>query len=145
MSTSEMTGESAREALRREHSVRLVSSTEEGSAAGQLPAGVYGFTGSPALESPLFAQRRRRTFEVHHLPNGTVALVGFVTSAEASRLMNGATDTPVTVTVHPDVDGEATVIVSLPYDRIAHHRQYLVRPEAAITIHVLPTGQPLSV
>jgi hypothetical protein len=137
--------ESSRDALRREHGVRLVRPEEEGGAAAHLPAGVYGFTGSPALESPLFAQRRRRTFEIHHLPNGTIALVGFVAQAEASRLMHGATETPVTVTVHPDAEGEATIIVSLPYDRIAHHRQYLVRPEAAITIHVLPTGQPASV
>jgi hypothetical protein len=36
------------------------------------------------------------------------------------------------------------VIVSIPYDRIAYHRQYLVRPMAGIEIQVLPAGQPLS-
>jgi hypothetical protein len=60
-------------------------------------------------------------------------------------LMRGATHAPVAVTVHPDATGEATSIVSLPYDRIAHHRQYLVRTTAAISIQVLPTGQPASV
>ena len=144
MSAHERAGESAREALRREHGVRVVSSDEEGTGAAQLPAGVYGFTGSPALESPLFAERRHRTFEIHHLPNGTIALVGFVSPAEAKQLMHGASDAAVTVVVQPDIEGDSTVIVSIPYDRIAHHRQYLVRPVAGITIQVLPTGQPLS-
>jgi hypothetical protein len=142
---AEMTGEAAREALRREHGVRLVESGEEGTAAQALPRGVYGFTGSPALASPLFSARRARNFEVHHLASGTVALVGFVTTADAAQLMRGATHAPVAVTVHPDATGEATSIVSLPYDRIAHHRQYLVRTTAAISIQVLPTGQPASV
>jgi hypothetical protein len=142
---AEMTGEAAREALRREHGVRLVESGEEGTAAQALPRGVYGFTGSPALASPLFSARRGRNFEVHHLASGTVALVGFVTTADAAQLMRGATHAPVAVTVHPDATGEATSIVSLPYDRIAHHRQYLVRTTAAISIQVLPTGQPASV
>ena len=39
MVTGERSGEAAREALRREHGVRLVSSAEEGSAAARLPAG----------------------------------------------------------------------------------------------------------
>ena len=142
---AEGSSESAREALRREHGVRLVEIDEEGTAAEALPRGVYGFTGSPALASPLFATRRARNFEVHHLASGAVALVGFVTAAEAAQLMRGAADTAVSVTVHPDATGEATTIVSLPYDRIAHHRQYLVRLAAAITLQVLPTGQPASV
>jgi hypothetical protein len=145
MSAMERTGEAAREALRREHAVRLVTADEEGFAAAHLPAGVYGFTGSPALESPLFAERRHRTFEIHHMPNGTIALVGFVSPAEASQLMRGPSDSAVALLVHPDVEGDASIIVSVPYDRIAHHRQYLVRPMAGIEIQVLPVGQPLSV
>lgn len=143
--TGDMAGETAREALRREHGVRLVSSDEEGTAADVLPRGVYGFTGSPALASPLFDVRRYRNFEVHHLASGAVALVGFVTPDEASQLMRGNLDHAVTLTVHPDIEGTATTIVSLPYDRIVHHRQYLVRLTASITLQVLPTGQPASV
>ena len=145
MSANDVTGDGAREALRREHGVRVVEPDEEGFAAAHLPTGVYGFTGSPALASPLFAERRHRTFEIHHLPSGAIALVGFVSPAEATQLMRGSSDTAVALTVHPDLEGEATVIVSVPYDRIAHHRQYLVRPMAGIEIQVLPTGQPQSV
>lgn len=141
----ETSSETAREALRREHGVRRVTSAEEGTAADGLPRGVYGFTASPALASPLFEARRARNFEIHHLANGTVALVGFVTPDEASQLMRADLDKPVSVTVHPDLEGNATTIVSLPYDRIAHHRQYLVRMTASIALQVMPKGQAASV
>ena len=80
--TSTHTSEHARETLRREHAVRLVAASEEGFAAAELPGGVYGFTSSPALASPLFAARQYRNFEIHHQPNGIISLVGFVTPAK---------------------------------------------------------------
>ncbi len=132
--------EQAREALRREHGVRLVSAAEEGTAADQAPGGVYGFTSSPALASPLFAARRYRNFEVHRLPSGAVTLVGFVTASEAAQLTRAEQDQPVTVAVYPDAEGEATTIVSIPYDRVVQHRQYSVRNAAAIALQVLPVG-----
>jgi hypothetical protein len=142
--TSTPSSEQARDALRREHGVRLVDAKEEGFAASDLPGGVYGFTSSPALASPLFATRRSRNFEVHHLPNGSVALVGFVTPAEARQLTSGQHD-PVSLVVHPDADGDATAIVSLPYDRVVHHRQYLVRSAAWINLQVMPSRLAVSV
>ena len=45
---------------------------------------------------------------------------------------------PVEVKVYPDVDGEATEIVAIPHSRIAHHREYLVRNSAGITLQLLP-------
>jgi len=131
--------EQAREALRREHGVRLVDRAQEGFAADQLPAGVYGFTSSPGLASPLFAVRHYRNFEVHRLPNGTTAVVGFVTAAEAAHLTRRQSAS-VKVTIYPDLEGDATAIVSLPYDWVVQHRQYSVRNAAAITLQVSPTG-----
>ena len=118
---------------------------EEGVAAEQLPDGVYGFTSSPALASPLFGVRRYRNFEIHRLPNGVAAVVGFVTPADAAELTRAASPAPVSITVYPDVEGDATAIVSLPYDRIVQHRQYSIRNAAAITLQVSPGGQPASV
>jgi hypothetical protein len=138
---STVSSEQARETLRREHGVRLVASAEEGFAAADLPAGVYGFTSSPALASPLFATRQSRNFEVHHQPNGVVSVVGFVTPAEARLLTSGQREA-VTLMVHPDTDGDATAIVSLPYDRVAHHRQYSVLNAAAISLQVVPPARP---
>ena len=127
--------EAAREALRLEFDVRLVTAAEEGSAAESLPPGVYGFTGSPVLASPLFAVRRYRNFEVHRLTTG-VRLIGFVASAAAAALKHPTTDI-VTVEIHPDAEGDATVIVSIPYDRIVQHRQYSIRNADAITVQVM--------
>jgi hypothetical protein len=141
MSTN-VSSEAARQALRRDHDVRLVTVAEEGSAAATLPAGVYGFTGSPVLASPLFANRRYRNFEVHCLPSG-VCLIGFVSPPEASQLTHPTSDT-VTVKIYPDAEGDATAIVSIPYDRIAQHRQYAIRNAEAIALQV-STGPALSV
>jgi hypothetical protein len=131
-----VSSEPAREALRREHGVRLVNDREEGAAAEDLPAGTYGFTASPLLASPLFAVRRYRNFEVHRLPAGP-ALIGFVTTADAARLTHAGNDT-VTVRVYPDNDDEATTIVALSYDQVVQHRQYAVRNAEAITVQVAP-------
>src|SRR5690606_21928264 len=130
-----LSADSAREALRREHGVRLVTSAEEGFAASDLPEGVYGFTSSPALAAPLFATKRCRNFEVHRLPNGP-AVIGFVTPAEAAQLRSS--EEPVTLRLHPDAQDDATVIVSIPYERIVQHRQYSVRNADAVTLQVRP-------
>ena len=134
MSTNVST-EAARDALRREHGVRLVTSDEEGSAAMDLPAGVYGFTASPILASPLFANRRYRNFEVHRLASGVV-LVGFVTAADAAQLSHQAADI-VTLKIYADAETDATSIVAISYDQIVQHRQYAVRNADAVSLQVV--------
>ncbi len=129
--------EAARESLRRQHGVRLVSSTLEGASAEHLPAGVYGFTGSPLLASPLFAVRNYRNFEVHRLAS-TPVLIGFVSAADAARLAESS-DTAATVRVYPDAEADATTIVAIPYNRVAQHRQYSVRNAEALTLQVHAT------
>ncbi len=117
------TSDGARATLRDEHQVRLVNAREEGTAAAELPQGVYGFTGSPGLAAPLFAERRYRNFEIHHLRDGSIAIIGFVTPSEAERLANA--DRPIDVELHCDIEGEESQIVAIAYARIAHHRQVL--------------------
>ena len=133
MSTT-LSSEHAREALRREHGVRLVGEGEEGAAVEDLPAGTYGFTGSPLLASPLFAAQRYRNFEVHRLASGP-AVVGFVTPADAARLTD-VHDPTLTIRIYPDAEGDATVLVSISYDRVVQHRQYAIRNADALTLQV---------
>jgi hypothetical protein len=133
--STDVSSEPARVILRREHDVRLVTSTEEGAAAEALPPGVFGFTASPVLASPLFAARCYRNFEVHRLADG-VRLIGFVSPAAASQLTH-PTSAIVTVKIYPDADAEAPAIVAIPYDRIVQHRQYAVRNAEAISIQVM--------
>jgi hypothetical protein len=130
------TPDTARDALRTAHRVRLVEPAEEGSAAADLPRGVYGFTGSAGLAAPLFAARRYRNFEIHHLHDGEVAIIGFVTPSAAARLR--AADAALELTVYPDVEGAATEAVAISYSRIAQHRQYSVRNTPGLVLHVSP-------
>jgi len=75
------------EALRGLHQVRPLEPKEEGLAARDLPAGVYGYAYSPGLdEVPVFAQKKYHSFEVHKATDGVEYLIGFVTPAEASNL-----------------------------------------------------------
>jgi hypothetical protein len=131
----------AREALRRDHGVRLVTEEEEGASAHDLPPGVYGFTNSPVLASPLFAVRRYRNFEVHRLAQGP-AVVGFVDPRDAEKLI-GNSGAAVEVRVFPDREGDVSTIVSIPYARIVQHRQYSVRNADAVTLHILPATADL--
>lgn len=128
--------EAAREALRREHGVRLVDADQEGAAVEDLPVGTYGFTGSPLLASPLFSVRRYRNFEVHRLAAGP-AVIGFVSAADAVKLTHAGGDT-LTLRLFPDAEGDATTIVSISYDRVVQHRQYAIRNADAMTLQVHP-------
>lgn len=129
--------ETARERLRALHRVRLVQPTEEGTAAGDLPAGVFGFTGSPGLAAPLFAVRRYRNFEIHHRLDGVVAIVGFAHPRDVSRLAHAGE--PFDITIYPDVEGEAAEIVAISYTQIAQHRQYSVRNAPGMSLRVKPS------
>jgi hypothetical protein len=126
--------EHAREQLRAVHGVRLVRGDEEGTSALVIPPGVYGFTASPGLAAPLFATRRYRNFEIHHLTDGAVAIVGFVAPSDASRLAGGSGI--IDVAIHPDLEGETTEIVAIRYAQIVQHRQYSVRNSAALSLRV---------
>jgi len=140
--TANDSAEQAREALRREHGVRLVTVEEEGAAARDLPPGLYGFTSSPALASPLFAVRRYRNFEVHQLDDSP-AVIGFTTPADAAKLTANS-NAAVEIHLFPDSEGEATSIVAIGYDRIVQHRQYSVRNAETITLHVVPAAAHLT-
>jgi hypothetical protein len=130
------TADQSRAELRAVHRVRLVEEAEEGSAAADLPRGVYGFTGSPGLAAPLFASRRYRNFEVHHLHEGEIAIIGFVTPGDADRLR--AAHSSLELTVYPDIEGPATEVVAISYSRITQHRQYSVRNTPGLVLHVSP-------
>ena len=123
-----------REALRTAHEVRLIDPALEGSALHVLPDGVYGFTYSPAIAAPLFRDFRYQTFEVHRRARGGAVIVGFVTAADAAQL-RGA-DSLATVTLFHDRQGDADVLVVIPSDTIAAHRQYAVRNTAGIELKI---------
>jgi hypothetical protein len=125
----------AQEALRREHGVRLVLPDEEGTGVNALPGGVFGYTYSPALpNAPLFATRRFRSYETHKLASGQVFVVGFATIDDAARLASATQD--VTLQIQPQPEDGATLLVTIPYSRIRHHRQYAAPNQHGFTVTV---------
>ena len=128
------------ETLRTVHLVRLVTSEEEGTGVNALPAGVYGFTYSPGLpNAPLFAVRRYRSFETHKLASGDVFIIGFATREAVGALLSALTD--VSLQVQPEPEGEANVLVTIPYSRIRQHRQYAAPNQHGFPVTVTPAGQ----
>lgn len=105
-----------REQLRSEYKLRPLNGKEEGLGIANLPNGVYGFSYAPATETPLFAKKSYRSFEVQKLSDGSAYVVGFVSAADAERLR--ARNEEVEVTVYPDPYEEASTIVSIPFDRV---------------------------
>ena len=127
----------AQETLREAHKVRVVALAEEGSGVDSLPPGVYGFTYSPGLHNaPLFATRRFRSYETHKLANGEIFLIGFATPDGAQQLASAAAQ--VTVVVQPEPDEQSAALVTIPYARIRHHRQYAAPNQHGFTVTVLP-------
>jgi hypothetical protein len=128
---SDQTASLDQEALRAANGVRIVAGAEEGTGVNALPAGVYGFTYSPALpNAPLFAVRRFRCYETHKLADD-IFLIGFATPDVAAQV---ASATQTAVVIQPEADGEATVMVSIPYSRILRHRQYAAPNEHGFTV-----------
>jgi hypothetical protein len=121
------------EQLRVAHRVRLVMPPEEGTGVNALPAGVYGFTYSPALpNAPLFAERRFRSYETHKVPSGEVFVIGFADVETAAALESTARET--TIQIQPDPDEKSNVLVKVPYSRIRQHRQYAAPNQHGFTV-----------
>ena len=123
------------EALRAAHNVRLVAPDEEGTGVNALPAGVYGFTYSPALpNAPLFAERRFRSFETHKVASGEIYVIGFADVETAAAVASSSEERAIQI--QPEPEGSANVLVKVPYSRIRHHRQYAAPNQHGFTVTV---------
>lgn len=126
------------ELLRDAHQVRVVVDAEEGTGVSALPGGVYGFTYSPGLpNAPLFAIRRYRSYETHKLPSGDVFVIGFA-KPDVARELSTASE-HMTLQIHPMPEGEYQTLVTIPYSRIHHHRQYAAPNQDGFTVTVRPS------
>ena len=131
------------EEIRASHGVRLVMDREEGTGVNALPEGVYGFTYSPGLpNAPLFAVRRFRSYETHKLPGGDVLVIAYA-DADVARQIASASD-EMTMRVHPEPDGERSVLVKIPYARIRQHRQYAAPNQDGFLVTLSAAAAPVS-
>ena len=123
------------DSLRGAHQVRIVTDAEEGTGVNALPGGVYGFTYSPGLpNAPLFTVRRYRSYETHKLPSGEVFIIGFST-ADVARDLSTANQ-EMTLQLHPQPDAMHDTLLTIPYSRIRHHRQYAAPNQDGFTVTV---------
>jgi hypothetical protein len=125
---------SDQEARRLAHGVRVVSAAEEGMGVNALPGGIYGFTYSPGLpNAPVWAERRYRSYETHKLANGDVYVIGFADATTAAQLESAGERT---ITIQPAPEASMDVLVTIPYSRIGHHKQYCAPNQQGFTVTI---------
>jgi len=101
-----------RQAIRLQNSVRLVTKQEEGRPLDRLPAGIFGFTYSPASDAiPLFARHAKASFEIHKPASGPYRILGYLAPTQIEAQGQD-------VKFYPDAYGEATKLVAITADRI---------------------------
>ncbi len=106
-----------RQALRARAQVRLIQPEEEGLGVRRLPEGIYDFSSSASSdEIPLFAKPVYGAFEVHKLPGGEVAWVGYVRENDRQRFEQGSE--AFAMEFYPEPYGDATRLVSIPASRV---------------------------
>jgi len=126
------------QSLRTTHNVRVVTAAEEGTGVNVLPAGVYGFTYSPALpNAPLFAERRFRSYETHKIADGEIYVIGFANVETAAAIESAGHEQ--TIQIQPEPDDTASILVKVPYSRIRHHRQYAAPNQHGFTVTITGT------
>lgn len=106
-----------KEKLRSERKLRMVTRAEDGVSIEFAPAGVYGFTYSPATEgTPLFSLSSFQIFEVHKLSGEDVHLIGYLSEADAKSFATAKDSAELKL--YPEPYGEAKTMVSVPQKRI---------------------------
>lgn len=127
------------EDLRTKHQVRLVTDEEEGTGIDRLPAGVYGFTYSPAADNyPLFVKQELNAYESHKLPDGSALLLGYLTQEETDTLI--ATKESAVIHLFPNPQGQATSLVVLPIARVQGVKEHSQRSGTGLELRVGPAN-----
>lgn len=123
------------EALRASRNLQLISTDQEGVPLHRLPAGVYGFTFTPASpESPMFRKAAFLSFELQKTADDAF-LLGYVTAAEAAAIEEAGGY--VDLDVYPEPRGESTVLVSIAHGAISSHKplERLQANKLRLTVH----------
>ena len=126
------------EKIRAERKLRALTADESGTGVNKLPQGVFGFTYSPAEDNfPLFKDRDLRSFESHKLADGTVALLGFLTSSERSQLESS---TKTRIHLFPEPKDQAVELVTVPMSRVLSHVENSARKGTGLELEIGPTS-----
>ncbi len=125
------------ERIRAAHRLRALTDTESGGGVNRLPNGVYGFTYSPAEDNfPLFNDRDLRSFEGHKLEDGSIFLLGYLTSEEKAAF--GKPGSEAAIHLLPEPKGNADQLVRVPLGRVARHVENSARKGAGLELYLRP-------
>ena len=125
----------AREAVRKEHQLALISDAEDGNPIARVSNGVYGFSYSPGEKIfPVLVKTAASAFEFHKRGNGEVFLLGFATPEIAAEL--AAAKGVVKAAIFPAARDGASELVLIPRALYRETRQYSVRATGAIQLEV---------
>ena len=128
------------EELRDERGLRAVSEEEDGTGVDKLPAGVYGFTYSPAEENfPLFRARELRTYESHKLKDGSVILLGFLTAEDAEKLETASQSETIHLFAEPK--DQVDRLAEVPMKRVLGRVEYSQRGGKGLELSVGPAAE----
>ncbi len=131
--------EKAFESIRNRNGLRALTEDEEGLGIDDQPAGVFGFTYSPAAENfPLFRTRKLRCYEAHKRSDGSAYLLGFLNPDEAASVR--AARERVTVHLFAEPQGEATELMEIPMARVVGHKENSQRGAQGLELYVAPVS-----
>jgi hypothetical protein len=122
--------------------VKLIDAASEGKGIEEIEGGVFGFTYTPHLESPLFRNRGSRSFEIHKLEDLTAHILGFVSDEDAAVLQDP--NRYVEITIYPEPWNDADTPASVSRTRIAHSKGLLRDDGNALKLELGPENHPVN-
>jgi hypothetical protein len=126
------------ERLRNEAGLRSLTESESGSGIDQVPAGTYGFTYSACEDNfPLFIEASLRSFETHKHADGSVYLIGFLTSEDEHALSGAAA---ATIRLFPEPKDAANRLCRLPLTRVQSHVENSARSGKGLEVRLRPSA-----
>src|SRR5262245_52293128 len=130
------------ELLRKQHGVRLVDEGDEGAGIAKVSPGVYGFSYTPHIECPLFQKQNSRSFEVHKLPDGSVEIIGFVSTKEVSTLSEESGYSEIKL--FPELTDDAINVVSIALSRVIQAKGPARDDGNSLSIELRPANEAVN-
>ena len=125
----------AREAVRKQHQLTLVSAAEDGLAIAKASNGLFGFTTSPCEKIfPLMAKGATTSYEIHKRRDGAVFLLGYTTKETSAQL--AAQKGVVNADLYPSFRDGIAELVLVPREHCRELRHYSQRIAGALQLEV---------
>jgi hypothetical protein len=85
---------------------------------------------------PLYLKPASQMFEVHKLPGGGMAFVGYVTPEQGPAIVSPTGE--ISVALYPSARDSATALVAVPLARVEHLESHSTRTTGALHLYLKP-------